>query len=73
MSDTAPEAITAFHIIAEILRELDQRFGPEFSTSVLRRVDERRQDFRAEGSDQDADALVEGLDWLNSMLKRPAS
>ena len=73
MSETAPEAVTAFHLVVAMLRELDERLGPEFSATIKRRVVAVRDDFRAEGSDVDADALTEGLDWLDTMIKNPSS
>ncbi|SCW77391.1 hypothetical protein SAMN02927924_02793 [Sphingobium faniae] len=76
MSDTASEAVTAFHLVAEIFRELDARFGPEFGEAVQGRVQRRMQDLLDSGNDvdtADGEALAEGLDWLKTILKDPVS
>ena len=72
MSDTAPEAITAFHVMVEIFRELEGHFGPEFGTAVRRRVEARRQHMLDGDSIEDGEALTEGMEWLEGMLKHPS-
>lgn len=71
-TDSTAEAITAFHVVVEMLRELDARFGVDFSAAVLARVHSTRAHFLAEGSHGDHEALTEGMEWLETTIKPPA-
>lgn len=76
MSDTASEAVTAFFVVAEILRELDKRLGPDFSAAVLRRATARVDDLLKAENDVDTasgEALAEGMDWLKGIMREPRS
>lgn len=76
MSDTASEAVTAFFVVAEILRQLDDRLGPDFSATVLRRATGRIDDLLKAENDVDTasgEALAEGMDWLKGIMREPRS
>ncbi|WP_257554116.1 hypothetical protein [Sphingobium sp. CFD-2] len=76
MSDTASEAVTGFFVVAEILRELDERFGPDFSAAVERRVSRRMDDLLKSENDVDmasGEALAEGMEWLKGIMREPRS
>jgi NaMN:DMB phosphoribosyltransferase len=73
MSEARPEAFTAMALIAELMIELETKFGPTFTDAIIARTKQRIDDSLAEddGDDGDAMQMVRGLGDFEGMIRPP--
>lgn len=73
MSEARPEAFTAMALIAELMIELETRFGDGFADAIIERVKTRIDDELAVDDSDDGDAMqmVRGLGDFEGMIRPP--
>lgn len=74
MSETRPEALTAMALIAELMIELETRFGDGLTDAIIERVKTRIDDELAVDDSDNSDAMqmVRGLADFEGMIRPPS-